>query len=159
MKKIYLGKITSFHGVKGEIRIHSSFEFKEKAFCVGTHLIISEKEYLIKSYRRHKNYEMVTLDGFNSLNDVLFLKGQSVYKNESELKLSEKEVLDSELLTYQVLTNVGKRGKIKEIFFASPKNKVLRVLIGEKEYLIPYQDQFVKVNKAKKEVEINWIEW
>ena len=159
MKKIFVGKIVSFHGVKGEIRIHSTFEWKDQAFQVGTHLFIEDKSYLITSYRRHKDYEMVLLDGYSTLNEVLFLKNKDVYKEKSELNLKENAVLDEELLTYQVLTNEGKRGKIKEIFFASPKNKILRVAVEGKEYLIPYQEEFVHLDQKKKEVKINWIAW
>ena len=50
--KVYLGKIVSTHGIKGELRIISDFEYKDKAFKVGTHLIIDDEKYLIKSYRK-----------------------------------------------------------------------------------------------------------
>ena len=58
--KVYVGKIVSTHGIKGEIRILSDFDYKEKVFKVGNKLIIENKEYTIKSYRKHKNYDMVT---------------------------------------------------------------------------------------------------
>ena len=51
--KVYLGKIVSTHGIKGELRIISDFEYKDKAFKVGTHLIIDDEPYLIKIYRKH----------------------------------------------------------------------------------------------------------
>ena len=74
MEEIYIGKVVNTHGIKGEIRILSDFLYKEKAFKVGTNLLIDGISYQITSYRRHKNFEMVTLDGYSNINDVLFLK-------------------------------------------------------------------------------------
>ena len=60
MDKVYIGKIVSTHGIKGEVRIISDFLYKEKVFVVGNKLIIDDKEYTINSYRSHKNYDIVT---------------------------------------------------------------------------------------------------
>ena len=81
MNKIYVGVIVSTHGIKGEIRIISKLEqsLKEKVFKVGNSILINDKEYKLRSYRRHKNYDMVLLDDFNNINDVLFLMKQKVY--------------------------------------------------------------------------------
>ena len=68
MDKVYVGKIVSTHGIKGEIRILSNFQFKSKVFVVGKKIIIDDKDYVIKSYRHHKNFEMVTLNEYNDIN-------------------------------------------------------------------------------------------
>ena len=47
MDNIYIGKIVSTHGIKGELRIISDFEYKDKVFVVGNKLIINDKEYII----------------------------------------------------------------------------------------------------------------
>ena len=88
--KVYLGKIVSTHGIKGELRIISDFEYKDKAFKVGTYLIIDDEKYLIKSYRKHKNYDMVTLNDFKDINEVLYLLKKKVYKLEEELNLKDQ---------------------------------------------------------------------
>ena len=126
MDKVYIGKIVSTHGIKGEIRILSDFPFKNKVFVVGNKLIIDDKEYEIKSYRVHKNFDMVTLDDYHDINEVLFLMKKNVYFDKSNLNLNDNEVLDEELITYEVLTNDGKKGIIKEIFMAS----VYQILTG-----------------------------
>ena len=69
MKKIKVGKVVNTHGIKGEIRILSDFQFKDKVFKVNNSLIIGDKSYVIKSYRVHKMFDMVTLDDFNNIND------------------------------------------------------------------------------------------
>ena len=50
MGKVYVGKIVSTHGIKGEIKILSGFNFKDKVFKIGNKLIIDDKEYEIKSF-------------------------------------------------------------------------------------------------------------
>lgn len=158
MDKVYIGKIVSTHGIKGEIRILSDFPFKDKVFVVGNKLIIDDKEYVIKSYRVHKNFDMVTLNDYHNINEVLFLMKKSVYFDKDSLNLSDSEVLDEELITYEVLTNDGKKGIIKEIFMASANNKIIRVML-DKEYLIPVNSPMLeKIDKKNKCIVINIIE-
>lgn len=156
MEKIYLGKIVFTHGIKGELKIKSRFPYKKKAFKVGNHLLIDNKEYEIKTYRVHKDYDMVTLDNYHDINEVLFLLKKQVYIKKEELELEKEEVLDEDLYTYQALTTTGKKGIIKEIFYASPTNKVMRILF-EKEVLVPLNSPLVKIDVDKKEVIIDSI--
>ena len=156
---VYLGIISTTHGIKGELKITSNFEYPEKAFKVGTYLIIDNKSYEIKSYRVHKGYHMVTLDDYNNINQVLFLKGKKVYKVRSELNLKEHEILDEDLLEYSVLTNDCFDGKVKDIYDTGNGNKVLKVELNNKEYLIPMASPMIlKINNEKKEIIIELME-
>lgn len=158
MDNIYIGKITSTHGIKGELRIISDFPFKEKVFIPNNTLIINNQEYIIRTYRKHKKYDMVTLNNYNNINEVLFLLKQKVYFKKNDLKLSDNEVLDEELINYEVLTNDGKKGIIKEIFLASETNKILRIQL-DKEYLIPMNSPMLeKIDKNNKTVIIKLID-
>ena len=49
MNKIVIGKYVTTHGIKGEIRIKSDFNEKDKVFKVGNEIII-DKTY-IKLYK------------------------------------------------------------------------------------------------------------
>lgn len=158
MKKIYVGEIVNTHGIKGELRILSDFDYKEKVFQVNNKLIIDDKEYIIKSHRIHKNYDMVTLNDYKDINEVLFLLKKKVYVNSDKINLSEDEVLDEELINYTIKTIDNKQGKILEIFKASKDNKILRVLF-DKEILIPVNSPMIKmIDKEKKEVLVELIE-
>jgi len=154
MEKVYLGKIVSTHGIKGELKIKSNFPYKEKAFKIGNQLIIDNKKYEIKTYRVHKQFDMVTLDDYHDINEVLFLLKKSVYIEKEDLSLDKNQVLDEELMTYQVLTTEGKRGIIKEIFLASPTNKIMRVEL-ENEILVPLNSPLVKIDVDKKQIIID----
>ena len=83
-------------------------------------------------------------------------KNYIIYAPHFSLDFNNDEILDSELMTYKVLTNTGKIGIIKEIFKASETNKIIRVLF-DKELLVPYN--FIKkIDKDKKEVYVELID-
>ena len=158
MEKVYIGKIVSTHGIKGEIRIISDFPFKDKVFIVGKDIIIDDKKHTIQSYRVHKKYDMITLDSFHDINDVLPFLKKKVYISKEDLNLNDNEILDEDLLTFKVITIDKKEGTIKEIFYASPTNKILRVLL-DKEILIPFSSPMIKeINKKEKYIVIQLIE-
>ena len=155
MNKILVGKVVNTHGIKGEIRIRSNFKYKDRVFVVGNYINILDKDYKITSYRYHKVFDMVKLEGFNDINDVLFMKGKDVYFDKDKLNLDSNEVLDDDLINYKVKYE-DKIGTIKEIMDING-NRVIRVEL-DREYLIPYNDEFVKINKKDKEIEIKIIE-
>ena len=154
MTKIYIGRIVNTHGIKGELRIKSDLTTtqKKEIFKIGSNLVIDDKLYLITSYRTHKDYDMVTFRGFNNINDVLFLKNKKVYKLKEEINLCDDDILDSELVTYKVRTIDNLEGKIIDIEKTGINYKIIRVLINNKEILIPYHKDFIKINSEKKEV-------
>lgn len=155
---IKIGKVVSTHGIKGELRILSDFEYKNKVFVVGNKLVIDGEDYEIKSYRPHKNFDMVTLNEYNNINQVLFLLKKEVFFREEDLKLNDDEVLDSELMTYKVINSDGRSGSVTEVFFASPTNKIIRIML-DKEYLIPVNSpMLVSVSKDRKEVKVDVME-
>ena len=157
MDLVKVGKIVNTHGIKGEIRILSSFPFKDKVFKVNNYLIIDDKKYKIMTYRVHKNFDMVTLEGYNDINEVLFLMKKDVYVEKSSLSLDDDEVLDEDLIDYTVLTKDGRSGTIKEIFYASETNKILRIMLDE-EVLIPYYSPMVvEINKKDRTITIDVV--
>lgn len=157
MKKVLVGKVVSTHGIKGEIKILSDFQFKDKVFNVGKKLIIDDELFEIKSYRHHKNFEMVTLNEYRDINEVLFLMKKKVYVAEEDLEFNNDEVLDEALVNYSIVTTDGKTGVIKEVFLASPTNKIIRAEF-DKEILIPCQSPLIKkIDKEKQEVVVELI--
>ncbi len=154
MNKLYIGKIVNTHGIKGELRIKDNLTIKQRdeIFKIGSNLIIEDKSYKITSYRVHKDYDMVTFEGFNNINEVLFLKGKKVYKSKNEINLNNEDILDSELITYKVKTTDNIEGKILDIEETGNNYKILRLLIDNNEVLVPYHKDFVKIDSNKKEV-------
>ena len=152
----YLGKVVAPHGIKGEVKIITEFEYLEKAYVVGNKIIIDNKSYTIKTYRHHKIYDMVTLDDYRNINEIEFLIGKKVYIDKDELNLNSNEILDSEILDFSAIIN-DEKYKIVDVFDAGANNKIIRVA-KDKEVLIPLKSPMVKkIDKTKKEIIIELI--
>jgi 16S rRNA processing protein RimM len=152
---IYIGKITSSHGLKGELKVKSSFEALATAFKIGNTIIINKKNYLIVNYRPNNGNPLISLKDYNTIESIAPFLKQDIYIEKFYLN---NILLDSDLLTYEVLTTTGKRGIIKEIFLASPKNKILRIYL-DKEILIPLNSPMIRnIDQTKKEVLIELID-
>lgn len=160
MKYIYIGKIVNTHGLKGELRIKSAFKFKEKVFQIDQPLYIGNyyEKHVITSYRKHKDYDMVTLDNLNNINDVLSYKNKSVYILKEALLLNENEYLDSDLINLTAI--LGKYiGKIKEVRNISSNYQCLVIIINNKEVLYPYKKELIiKIDFSDKKIYLKYIE-
>ena len=156
MNKLYIGTIVSTHGIKGEIRIISNLDeqVKKKIFKVDNNLLIDDIEYKIRSYRKHKNYDMVLLNDYNNINEVLFLIKKKVYINNSYLSLTPLEDFDINYKEYKV----NNKGKVLSIDNTGSNYKIIRLLIDKKEVLVPYNEHFIKkIDSNKKTVEIELL--
>ena len=102
MKYIYIGKIVNTHALKGEVRIISNFEFKDRVFIKGNTLYIGQfkSPEVIETYRHHKQFDMVKFVGIDYINDVLKYKGDGVYIDEHF-----KELVDTANRIYDLLSN------------------------------------------------------
>lgn len=152
MEKVYIGKIVSTHGIKGELKIISDFPYKEKVFYKYNYLLIDSKKYQIKTYRHHKIYDMVTLDEYKNINEVEHLLKKKVYINKEDIRLDDDEILDSDLIKFKVILEDNKAYDIIEIFKASQTNKIVRFKINEKVAMFPLNNKNIKIDKRKKEI-------
>lgn len=141
MDYIYIGKIVNTHGIKGEIRLLSDFQYKNLVFKKDFEIYIGNEKIkeVINSYRPHKMFDMITLKGIDNINDVLKYKGLKVYID----KLSLSGVLfDEDYIGLDVYIDhlIGKVVDIR-------KGKAYDLLVIEKDnkqYLVPNIDEFVE---------------
>ncbi len=145
MKYIYVGKIVNTHALKGEVRLISNFEFKDRAFKKGNTLFIGQfKEgKIIENYRKHKQFDMIKFVGIDYINDVIKYKGSNVYVSEDVLSLNDNEILESELTNMFVYIGEKKIGKIED-YRNNNGNKIIKV----NDKYIPYNQNFIdKIDK------------
>ncbi|CDA60194.1 ribosome maturation factor RimM [Clostridium sp. CAG:524] len=150
MKYIFIGRIVNTHALKGEVRIVSDFEFKDRIFKENTLLYIGENKdkEIIETYRKHKQFDMVKFKGIDYINDVLKYKGSKVYIDESILNLKDDEILISELINMDVYNDNKYVGRITE-YRSDNGNNMLRV----NNKLIPYNKDFItKIDKENKSI-------
>lgn len=151
MNKVVLGKYVNTHGIKGEIRIKSSFKYKDLVFKKGNEIII-DKPYIIMSHRFHKGYDMVLLDGINSINDIIHLKNSLVYIDRDKY-LHDGDYLDSDLIGLQVICNNKEIGYVSAIRPITEKKKLLMV----NNIMIP-MELIENVNLDDKKIIIKYVE-
>ncbi len=152
MDLIYLGKVANTHGLKGEIKIISDFDNKEEVFKTGNKIYIANQELIINTYRKHKNYDMVTLNNKTNIDDVMQYKGLNVYFDNSNFKFS----LLTDLIGMKVYYEDEYKGIVTEIL----KNKLYPILKIENKhvYMIPKIPYFIKkIDEENRIIKINYI--
>ncbi len=128
MNKVVLGKYVNTHGLKGEIRIKSNFPYKDKVFKINNEIIINDVNYVIKSYRVHKGFDMVTLEGISSINDIPFPKNTKVYIDRDKF-LDKNDYLDSDLIGFIVYNSKIER-EITDILYINDTKKLIKTSEG-----------------------------
>ena len=144
MKYIRIGKIVNTHGIKGELRLLSSFKYKDKVFKKDMKLYVGkDKEMvIINSYRKHKNFDMITLKGYDNINQVLKYKGMYAFINRDDLVLGNDEYFDEDIIGLDVYMDKVYRGKVISID-KYPSSDMLVVSNNDKKYLVPYVKDFI----------------
>ncbi len=156
MKYVYIGKIVNTHALKGEVRLISDFELKNRVFKPGITFYMGQFKTpeIVETYRPHKQFDMVKFKGIDYINDVLKYKGDAVYVNEDDLSLKDDEVLDSDLIKMEVYVEDKLIGKIEE-YRNDNGNKVIKI----NDKFIPYNKDFItKIDKNNNRIYMHNIE-
>ena len=156
MNYICVGRIVNTHALKGEVRIISNFEFKEKVFKKGFKLYIGQfkNEEEIETYRVHKQFDMVKFAGIDYINDVIKYKGMDVYVLKSDLNLEDDEILESDFYGMKVYSNSKEVGIISQ-YRNDNGNKMIRI----NDKFIPYNKDFItKIDKKNNIIYMHDIE-
>ena len=109
-----VGKIVNTHGVRGEVRIISTTDFVDERYAEGSRLFIDHPslaqklEVIVKSHRTHKNFDLLTFEGFDSIDSVEKFKGGSLLVAAEDLQeLPEGEYYYHEIIGCNVVTEEG----------------------------------------------------
>lgn len=148
MEFINIGKIVNTHGIKGELRILSSFRHKDKVFKKGMKFYVGKERelFVVNTYRFHKIFDMVTFEGINNINEILYLKGRQVYIDKEDLVLDDGEFYIEDLIGFDVIIDEKIVGKVTGVMYNSKANDNLRV--GD--ILLPYvKDLIIKIEDNK----------
>ena len=156
MNYICVGRIVNTHALKGEVRIISNFEYKNKVFKKGFKLYIGQfkNEEEIETYRIHKQFDMVKFVGIDYINDVIKYKGMNVYVKDSDLNLEDDEILENEFYGMKVYSNEKEVGIISQ-YRNDNGNKMIRI----NDKFIPYNKDFItKIDKKNNIIYMHDIE-
>jgi len=146
---IVIGKTVSTHGIKGELKVVSNFEYKEKAYIIDNKILINNIEHTISSVRYHKQYILLGIDDLTNINDVLEFVGYNIYIARSDLKLDENEYLLKDLVGLDVIDDNKSIGKVSEIVMGNSSNYI-RI---NDEFLVPIIPEYiVKIDINNKQI-------
>lgn len=146
MEYIYVGKIVNTHGIKGEIRILSNFDLKEEVFKKNVNIYIGDQKIkeVINSYRHHKNYEMITLEGYTNINEVLKFKNKKVYINREEIQSLNDKILKFDIIGMKAFVDEKEIGIVNDIYNTGINYEVFEIINGKEKKLIPYHKDFIE---------------
>ncbi|BDG48073.1 ribosome maturation factor RimM [Parageobacillus sp. KH3-4] len=147
-----VGKIVNTHGIRGEVRVISRTDFPEERYKKGNTLYIfmekSEEpiEVIVKSHRVHKSFDLLSFEGYDSINLVEKFKGAMLKVPESQLgELNEGEYYFHEIIGCTVVTEEGETvGTVSEILTPGANDVWVVKRNNGKEVLIPYIEDVVK---------------
>ena len=164
--RLKVGKIVKTHSLKGEVKVISSTDFEEERFKKGSKLLITRgnqliREVVVQSYRNHKNFLLVKLEGIDSVEEAEKLKNLQIKIDSDEVGgLEENEFYFHQIIGCEVFDENDKNlGEIIDIL--TPGANDVWVIKGEngKEILIPYiEDVVKKIDITNKKVNIEVME-
>lgn len=146
MSVIYIGKVVKPHGVHGEIKINSNFEYKSKYLIPDNKLILKLNGESITykivnyNYKTGKKYDICKLDGINTMNDAYNIRNANIYMSKEDNNI--KEITNNELISMDVLLDDKILGYVDNI--TSSPNILLVIKNDNNTYYIPKQDIYIK---------------
>ncbi|WLR53457.1 ribosome maturation factor RimM [Mesobacillus subterraneus] len=161
MEKYFnVGKIVNTHGIRGEVRVISRTDFPEERYKIGNSLLLfmpgskEPEELIVKSHRTHKNFNLLTFERFENVNEVERMKGGILKVPETQRgELEEGEFYFQDIIGCNMVTTEGEElGKVIEIL--TPGANDVWVVKGPagKELLIPYIEDIVKKVDVKEKL-------
>lgn len=157
-----VGKIVNTHGIQGEVRVISQTDFPEERYRKGQRLTLFREnkaplELTVAGHRKHKNFDLLTFEGYPTINDVEPLRDGILKVSKDELsELTENEYYYHEIIGLTVIDEQARElGKIKEILSPGANDVWVVQRKGKKDALIPYIESVVKqIDLDKGEVHI-----
>ncbi|ARD49273.1 ribosome maturation factor RimM [Sporosarcina sp. P33] len=152
MEWFNVGTIVNTHGIKGEVRVMSKTDFPDERYKAGSKLAIFMPKsktptfVTVTSHRKHKNFDLLTFEGYPNINDVEKFRDGVIKVSEKELtELEENEFYYHEIIGCRVITDTGEEiGTVTEII-ETGANDVWTVTPAEgKPHYIPYIEDVVK---------------
>ena len=152
MENVYVGKITTTHGIKGELKVRSDFKYKDEIFVPNMKIIVNGEELKIISSRNQMEYKLIILDGYNNIDNVIKFKNSDIYVSRN--LINSNYILNEDIIGFEVYVGKKKIGLLDSII----KSQAHDILVVNK-IMIPYVSAFVKnIDIKNKKIYINEVE-
>ena len=158
-----VGKIVNTQGIKGEVRVISKTDFPEERYQKGAMLLLFQEkkapiELVVKSHRKHKNFDILSFEGHPNINDVeKYRDGILKVAKDNLAELAEDEFYYHQIIGATVYDETGSElGKIKEILSHGANDVWVVQRPKKKDLLLPYIEGVVtKVDVENQRIDVD----
>ncbi|SDB88405.1 16S rRNA processing protein RimM [Pelagirhabdus alkalitolerans] len=161
-----VGKIVNTHGIKGEVKVVRITDFEDR-FTPGNRLYLFSNdtsepiELTIKHHRVHKGFDMLSFEGYESINEVEPLKDSLLKIHQSEQsELEEHSYYYHQIIGCDVQTIDQEHiGTVSDVLSPGANDVWVVKPAKGKDILIPYiEDVVIEVDLEKQLITIDPIE-
>lgn len=160
MDYIYVGKIISSFGIKGEVKVFPETDFnrfdkgKEIFLKIANNFI----KFKIKTSRLKDRIYIISFEGYDNINQILEYINKDIYIHESQReKLNDNENYYDEIIGLKVYNTKNElKGEVISILEV-PQGHILEVMTTNGKKMVPYNNFFINEISDNKII-INEIE-
>ena len=135
------GQIVNTHGVHGEVRVVPWADSPE-FLCQFSTLYIDRKPIGMASSRVHKSNVIAKLQGVDTVEEAMALKGKTVQIRRADARLPRGSFFLADIIGLDIVDENGRKlGVLKEIL--SPSIQQIYVVEGDREIMIPAVPEFI----------------
>ena len=135
------GEIVNTHGVHGEVRIVPWADSPEFLRQFPT-LYLDGKPVRVTSCRAHKGSVIAKLQGVDTVEAAMVLKGRTVQIRRADARLPRGSFFLADIIGLDIVDENGRKlGVLKEIL--SPSIQQIYVVEGDREIMIPAVPEFI----------------
>ena len=135
------GQIVNTHGVRGEVRIVPWADSPD-FLCRFSTLYIDGAPRRVLSSRVHKSSVIAKLDGVDTVDEAMLLRGKTVQLRRADARLPGGTFFLADIIGLKVVDEEGRTmGMLKEVL--SPSVQQVYVIEGEREIMIPAVPEFI----------------
>lgn len=135
------GRIVNTHGIHGEVRIVPWADSPEFLRRFST-FYVDGRAVPVISCRVYKGSAITKLDGVDTVEGAMALKGKTVQIRRADAKLPEGAFFLADIIGLDVVDEDGKKlGTLKKVL--SPSVQQVYVVEGEREIMIPAVPEFI----------------
>jgi 16S rRNA processing protein RimM len=151
------GKISSPHGIKGQVKIFSHLEYPEKFAKYKKFYLSNQQELKIKFNFVIKNFAVVTIEGVTDRNSAETFSGKEVFIQRTDLpKLKKQEFYQVDLIGLNIYENGQNTGIVENIVnFGSGDLLDIKFIDGERHYFIFNDKNFPEIDIENKKITLN----
>lgn len=145
---IEAGRIVNTHGVVGEVKIEVWLDSPKFLRSFKKLYTKAGEELTVVSSKTHKGFVIAKLEGIDSINDAMRLKGKDISIRRSDAALPRGAFFLQDIIGAKVVDEQGREiGTLVEIMERPASN--IYVVKGSEEHLIPAVPEFVMSTDAE----------